>query len=388
MKQERHIYMIAGEASGDFLGSELMKAIRAKLGDTPVHFHGIGGDRMIDQGLGSLFAFHELSLMGFAEVLPHIFRLKARIRETASDVIRVKPDVIITIDSPGFTYRVVKMLRKLNMYHRDYIHYVAPTVWAYKPERALKTANLFDHLIVLLPFEPAYFTPHGLATDFVGHSVAWDWKQRGDNDAFRKRHNIPAEAMVLGMMPGSRVNEITRHLEIFYQTALKLKHYYPDMHIVLPARPNLAKALHAAANEWAIPTHVIEGDGEKKDAFSACNLALAKSGTVSLETALAGIPTVTAYRANPISIWLARRMVKTKYVNLANIILGEEVIPEMIQEKCNPDALFKALYHLITDETARNKQLQGAKEVAVQLGCEDKVSPSEKAADIVIQHLA
>lgn len=381
------IYIIAGEASGDFLGARLIEALREHA-DGELSFYGIGGERMAAQGLTSLFEMHELSLMGFAEVLPHIKRLKLRIRETVADIKDIKPDIIITIDSPGFTFRVIRALKSSNTLFCPAVHYVSPTVWAYKPKRAKKTAALFDHLLTLLPFEPPYFEAEGLPTSFVGHAVAWDWKQKGDGEAFRKKHTITDNSIVLGMMPGSRKNELKRHLPVFEQVARKLKSDHPSLEVVIPIRRAMCDNVKAATAHWPLPVHIIEGDAEKKDAFAACNVALAKSGTVSLETALAGIPTITIFKAHPISIWLARRMVKVSYINLVNIIDDHPVIPELVQEHCTPKLIVQALEGMLSDSSARENQLNHFKGIAQTLGANDALSPSDKAAQLILQEVA
>lgn len=387
MSQNIHIYLIAGEESGDFIGGGLITALRHKLNER-ITISGIGGLQMQEAGLTSFFPMQELSLMGFAEIIPHIFALKRRIRETVADIIAKRPDVIVTIDSPGFNYRVVKRLRELQPNLCPIIHYVAPTVWAYKPERAQKTAALFDALLTILPFEPPYFTGHGLNTQFVGHPAAWFWKERGDAQNFRTKHAIPYDSLAIGVMPGSRKGELRHHLPVFKETFEMLTLAYPKAHIIMPVRPSTAPLVEQMTKDWPLPVHIIIGNDEKKAAFAACNVALSKSGTVALEASLAGIPTVMAYKANPITIWLVRRMVKISHANLINIMAKQEVIPEFLQEHCTAIDLSSALHGLISDENKRKAQLEAAGEVLRDLGQYDSASPSEKAAEAILQILA
>lgn len=339
------------------------------------------------EGLKPLFPMQELSLMGFAEVLPHAFRLKRRIRETVTDIIATSPDLILTIDSPGFCFRVIRKLKEQGQ-TIPAIHYVAPTVWAYKPERAAKTAALYQHLMTLLPFEPPLFEKEGLATSFVGHPVAWAWKQRGNGAAFRLRHHIKPEATVLGMMPGSRKGEIKRHLPVFAETVNRLHRHLESLVVVMPVRRNLHAIIAKNVSKWPVPVILVEGDVEKKDAFAAMNAAIAKSGTVGLEVALAGIPSIIAYRANPISLWLIRRMVTIPYAHLVNILCGHrEIIPERIQERCTPSALYDAILPLLTDTQAQQRQKEAAQNVMQMLGGNETISPSDKAAKVVLDFI-
>lgn len=380
------IYIIAGEASGDFIGGALMDALTAAKPE--LHFHGIGGEWMHKHSFQSLFAMQELSMMGFMEVLPHIFRLKARIAETVADILEKQPDMLVTIDSPGFTFRVVKALRKQG-FTKPCIHYVAPTVWAYKPKRAAKTAHLFDALMVLLPFEPPYFEKVGLKTHFVGHPVAWHWREKGDGGTFRAQHHIPADATVIGMMPGSRMGELKRHLPVF-EHAVRLLPPQP-YHIIMPVNESVKDAVYEHVKQWSIPVVLSDNKAEKKDAFAACDIALAKSGTIALETALAGIPTLTTFRANPISIWLIRRMIHIPYVNLLNIMAwfdGKQApIPELIQEECHPKHLAKAMQSMLEDAEAQKTQRAACQEMFARLGMEDAMSPSEKASQVILQYV-
>ncbi len=381
------IYIIAGEASGDFIGGEIMRALHAEQPAT--RFHGIGGEQMRAAGLASLFPIEDIALMGFAEVVPHIRRLRRRIRETVADIQRIRPDIVLTIDSPGFNFRVVQSLKHAAFKadtHPKLIHAVAPTVWAYKPERARKTADLYDHLLTLLPFEPPYFEREGLATTYIGHAKAWEWRTKGDAAAFRARRGIDETALTIGMMPGSRDNELTRHLPVFKDALRRLYAHYPRLELIVPIRPAMEFTLRAQTADWPMPIHLVVGDAEKKNAFAACEAALAKSGTISLETVLAGIPTITAYRAHPLSAWLVRRMIRIPYANLVNIIEGRKVVPELLQERCTPQAIADNLQALIENDTLRAGQLSAGMEVAAKLGAHEALSPAQKAVEIIMHY--
>lgn len=383
MSETPHIYIIAGEASGDQLGAWLMQAISAKAG---VRISGIGGHAMEVAGLRSLFPISEISLMGFVEILPHIFNLKKRIKQTVEDIETKKPDLVITIDSPGFNFRVVQMLKDRAIHVPRFIHYVAPTVWAYKPERAKHMAPLYQHLMVLYPFEPQYFEKEGLPTTFVGHAYAWFWKEKGNADAFRQRHRIAPDTTVLAMFPGSRKNELKRHLPVYEKAVELLKAQIPNLTIVTMVRPEHKAYVKSETKKWAAPVIFAEAE-EKRALFAASHAAIAKSGTVSLECALAGVPYVTAYRAHPISIWYIRRKVRIQYANMCNIMLNAPVIPELIQEKLTPENLVYAILPLLQHSDVRETQLQALKDISQMLGADSSESPSAKAADIVLAAL-
>lgn len=356
------LYLIAGEASGDLLGAGLMRALKARV--PGVQFHGIGGEKMQAEGLTSLFPYHELSLMGFAEVIPHLFKLTARIGLAVEDVLARAPDAVITIDSPGFTFRVARKLREAG-YAGKLIHYVAPSVWAYKPERAEKCAALFDAMLCLLPFEPPYFEAEGLRAPFVGHPVAE--LPLGDGAAFRTKYDISADVPLLTLLPGSRENEIRRHMPVFGAAVAELAVAHPNLALAVPVSARLLPLLGLYFKDCPFRAVVVTGEEDKRGALAASQAALVKSGTISLEVARSGLAQVVAYRANPISVWLVRRMIKIPYVNLINIMAQREVIPELLQERCTPHALAQALLPLMADAQARAEQVTAAAEQLARL---------------------
>ncbi|MCB2101782.1 MAG: lipid-A-disaccharide synthase [Rhodobacterales bacterium] len=376
------VYLIAGEASGDLLGARLMAGLRARLGDG-VTFHGIGGEEMTAQGLRSLFPMGELSVMGLAEILPHIPHLLARIRQTVADVEARRPDVLVTIDSPGFCFRVAKRLVGRGI---PLVHYVAPTVWAWKPGRARKVAAFLDHLLVLLPFEPPYFQAEGLATTFVGHPVVDGGADRGDGPAFRTRHGIPADAPLLCVLPGSRRGEVLRLLPPFGDTVRRLAADVPGLHVVVPTVDWVADGVAAGVADWPVPVTLVRGVGERFDAFAAADAALAASGTVALELALARVPAVIAYLVKPATAFLLRRLVRVRFVNLVNILLDREAVPECLQERCDPAIMAPLVRGLLTDPAVRAEQMAAADRALDMLG-RGGPSPGQRAADAVLEVL-
>ena len=380
------IAIFAGETSGDQLGGWLMAALARKRPD--IRFIGVGGANMQGQGLASLFPMQELSVIGFAEVLPHAMRLKRRIRETADYIMRERPQIVVSIDSLGFNFRVNELLRARGMQPLPtFVHYVAPTVWAYKAHRAKKVAQIMDCQLTLLPFEPPYFTKEGIRAECVGHEIAWWWREKGDGAAFRARHGLSAEAPVLAVFPGSRVSELKRLLPIFSEAVTRLRHTTPTLQVVMQIPPALTPLAQALLEGMTPAPLLVSDPTEKKDLFAASDVALAKSGTIGLECALAGLPSVTAYKANALTAAFVRRLLKTPFVNLANVLLGRMAIPELLQEHCTAEEISVQLSTLLNDAQARDAQRAAIATIGPMLGTDDAQSPSDKAAAIILEYL-
>lgn len=356
------IYLIAGEPSGDILGSRLMAALKAETGGK-VRFAGIGGETMAAEGLESRVPLSDLAVMGLVEVVPHIRRIARIIDETAADVEARAPAALVTIDAPAFSLRVS---RKITAPAIKRIHYVAPSVWAWRPGRAKKIAGFLDHLLALLPFEPPYFEAHGLATTFVGHPALEPADHAPDGAAFRARHGIPADAPLLCVLPGSRAGEVRRHSPIFAKTLARLKASHPGLHAVVPTVPTVRELVDAATRTWPVPTQVV-ATAEKPDAFAAADAALATSGTVSVELAAARVPTVVAYRANWLSAAVAGVLLKIKYVSLVNIVLDRQAQPEFLQHRCTPGRLARAVDRYLADPAACGRQIEDCAAALAQM---------------------
>lgn len=343
MSRPLRIFLIAGEPSGDVLGARLIAALRDLTGGA-VEVMGVGGEMMREQGLDSLFPMEELSVMGIAEILPHLPGLLRRIRETAAAVDSAAPDALITIDSPDFTRRVARRLRNRSI---PRIHYVAPTVWAWRPWRAKGFARDFTHLLALLPFEPPWFERVGLPCSFVGHPVVDSGADRGDGPAFRARHGIDPQATLICVLPGSRRGEVGRLAGDFGAALEVLAKRHPGLRITVPTVETVEPLVRQVTAGWAGEPVVVRGEGERHDAMAAADAALAASGTVALELALAKLPTVIAYRMAPLTHFLVRRLANVKFANLVNIIEDREVVPELIQDDCRPDRLADALERML-----------------------------------------
>ena len=372
------IYIIAGEQSGDVLGARLIRAIRARCPDA--RFAGIGGTAMADQGVESLFPIRSLAIMGLMEVLPKVFELKALLKRAIADVRAKQPDVLVTIDSPGFTLRVLGALRDSGLKRA---HYVAPQVWAWREHRVKKYPGLWDELLCLLPFEPGFFARHGLSGQFAGHPVLESGADTGDGARFRARHGIAAEAKVLTVMPGSRRTEVTKLLPILEATLRLLP--MPVVPVVPLAGPVEATVREHTAH-WPIKPILVSGLAEKHDAFAASDAALTKSGTSTLELALARVPMVMTYRVHPLTAWIARRSVKVRYASIVNLLLDRMAIPELIQQDCRPDRLAEELTRLLQDKASAEMQRLDCAEALAMLRAPAGL-PSDAAANAVLRLL-
>jgi len=376
------VYLIAGEASGDLLASRLMAALSKKT-NGKIRFAGVGGDTMRQAGFQTLYDNSELAVMGFAEVLPRIPKILGMITATVKDIAEKRPDIVITIDSWSFSERIHKKLKGMKIPH---IHYVAPQVWAWREKRAMKISEKVDGLLTLLPFEPKYFTRYGLDTVCVGHPVVETCKTLGDGKKFREKYKIPADSTVISVLPGSRHSEIKYLLPVFAETIRKLQQKIPNLYIIMPTVNAVADSVSKYVNSCNLPVMVLCGNQQDKaDAFAASDAALAASGTVSLELAIAGVPHLIAYKMSPITVYFARRLLKIKYVNLINLLANHEVIPELLQDDCTPDILVHNLFGLLKNKEKAAMQIGMAKKQLEKIGYGQDTTPSEKAADKVLQ---
>ncbi len=372
------VYVIAGEESGDVLGAKLMAALKAAR--PGLVFAGIGGPRMAAEGMVPLFAQRELAVMGLLEVLPKIVQLRARLKQAIADILARRPAVLVTIDSPGFTLRV---LRGVAGFGIPRAHYVAPQVWAWREGRVRHFPGLWEKLLCLLPFEPAFFARHGLAATFVGHPVLEAGLDQGDAARFQATHGLQDGQRPIIVMPGSRRSEIFRLLPIFAETLARLDRRVPGLVPVVPVAHSVADAVRVATGEWRVRPILVSATDDKHDAFAAAAVALVKSGTSTLELALAGVPMVVAYRVNPVTAMIAARLVKVKFASLVNLLAGREVVPEMIQGRCTPPVLEAALARLLTDPTDAAAQRMAFRDIAAGL-MPDGMAPSAAAAAEVL----
>ncbi|ONG59030.1 lipid-A-disaccharide synthase [Pseudoroseomonas deserti] len=378
------VYLVAGEASGDALGARLMSALREMR--PGLDFAGIGGERMAEQGFSSLFPMRELALMGLLEVLPNIRSLARRLDQTIADIAARRPALIVTIDSPGFTLRVAARARPLGI---PVLHYVAPQVWAWRQGRVKKIARQVDRILTLLPFEAPFFEGAGIPVRFVGHSILESGADQGDAARFRACHGLAPEERVVLVMPGSRRSEVGRLLPVFGEALRRTEAAVPGLRPVVPIAGPVAEAVRAAAANWHPAPILIDDIAEKFDAYAAARqggAGLIKSGTSSLEVALAGVPMAVGYRVNPVTAAIARRLIKVKYVSLVNLLADAPVIPEFLQERCTPELLSACLTQLLTEPGAAAAQREGFARVLGQLRPAEG-RPSAAAAAAVLEML-
>jgi lipid-A-disaccharide synthase len=378
---ERRIFLIATEESGDRLGANLMKVLRQRLGDA-VQFEGVGGRAMAREGLMSLFPIEELSIIGLAAVVKELPKILGLIKETAAVVTEVSPDILVIIDSPDFTHRVARRVRAKDP-AIPIVNYVSPTVWAWRPGRARAMRKYVDHVLALLPFEPeAYQRLRGPPCTYVGHPLTEQLSslRPGDEEAARRAEPPP----VLLVLPGSRRSEIRHHMEVFGQAVARLQQEGVAFELVLPTMPHLQEAVVEAVRSWPIQPQVVIGEQEKRAAFRIAHAALAKSGTVTLELALAGVPMVTAYRTGSVEAWILRRAIKVNSVILANLVIGENVVPEFLQEDCTPEKLAAALREVLGDSELRRTQVEAFAKIDRIMSTGNE-PPSVRAADIVLE---
>ena len=383
-RREPLIFIVSGEASGDNLAGQLMGALKRKTGGR-VRFAGVGGAQSQNQGLTSLFPMSDLSVMGLAEILPHLPRLIRRLGETTAAIGRLKPDAVVTVDSPGFCLRLAHHLRGSGI---PIIHYVAPQLWAWGPFRARKLKKRVDHIMALLPFEVPFFEKYGISCTYVGHPTVDAGVERGDGPAFRLRHGIGPDTPVLCVLPGSRAGEVRRMLPIFGRALLLLKEKYPDLRIAIPVVDAVTSLVEDITRDWPVPEILIIDMAERFDAFAAADAAMAKSGTVTLELALAKVPMVVAYRISATSAFLVRRMgISVEHASLVNLLARRQVVPECLQEDCTPEKLAACVDEILGSEQVRAGQQQAFNEVIKALG-DRTPPPSERAAMVVLDIVA
>ena len=381
------ICLVAGEESGDLLGSELMAALDARLGPG-VTYSGVGGERMLARGLNSVFNMSDVSVMGLSAVLARLPLIVRRVYQTVDAVVAADPDVLVIIDSPDFTHNVASRVRK-RAPHVPVVGYVSPSVWAWRPGRARKMSHYVDELLALLPFEPeVHKRLGGPRTHYVGHPLSEniaDFRpvpgERGPIDGGRK---------VLAVLPGSRGSEIKRLLAVFGETVALLKQDQPDLDVVLPAVAHLEDTIRAGVQSWAVKPEIVTGVEAKKATFRRAHAAIAASGTVSLELALSGVPMVVAYKVD----WFFRRLKDLNKVfkfagvdtfTLPNIILAEKAVPEFLDDDVRPDIMSQLLNDLLHDSDARRAQLSEFSRLDEVMRLPDGQSQSRAAAKVVLQ---
>jgi lipid-A-disaccharide synthase len=343
-------FLIAGEPSGDRLGAALMAGLKAL--NPFVTFQGVGGPLMQAEGLQSLFPMEELSVMGIAEVLPKYLHLKRRIREAAAAALAANPAALITIDSPDFCLRVAALVKAANPALRT-IHYVAPSVWAWRPGRAAKMARVIDHVLALLPFEPPYMAAAGMTCDFVGHPVVSEPLATPEECA-----QLAGPSPLILALPGSRRGEVTRLAPVIGDVLAQIKAVHPTARVALPTVRGVAQLVRDLSADWPIQPQIIQDPSLKRAAFALADVAIAASGTVSLELAANACPMVIAYDMHPATLWLMRRAALIDTVTLVNLVSDSRVVPEFIGKACRADRIAPALLYLLANPQAQDAAMQ------------------------------
>ena len=380
------VMIVTGEASGDERGAGLARALKARLGEG-VRFVGVGGSRMAKEGIVSPFDIAEISILGLLEGLFAYRRIMRRVRDTAALAVREKPDIAVLIDSWGFTLRVAHQMRR-DAPGLPLVKYVGPQVWATRPGRAKTLAQAVDHLLTIHSFDAPLFEAQGLPTTFVGNAALKVDFSRADPARLRKSLEIGPDDPVLLVLPGSRPSEVRRMLPVFEDAVARLKVERPNLAVIIPAAPTVAETVKTLTAGWPHRVHVVEGDEAKHDAMKAGTFALACSGTVTLELALAGCPMVVGYRLDPITAFIALRLLlRTPYVTLFNIAAEAFVAPELLQDACNGEALAREAALRLDDPALR------ARQAAAQFAALDRMGrggpdPVEAAADAVLKIVA
>jgi len=374
------VFLVAGEESGDRLAAPLMRALKDKYG--AVTFAGTGGTEMAAEGLASPFPIGDLAIMGFSAIPAALPRILRRIRETADRAIAARPDVLVIVDSPDFTHRVARRVRAA-LPSLPIVDYVSPSVWAWRPGRAGAMRGYVDHILGLLPFEPeVHVRLGGPACTYVGHPLVESAPRLRPNAAEAARRT--ADPPVVLVLPGSRSGEVRRLLDVFATTVERVARSFGPIEVVIPTVPHLLSRVQEAVAAWPTRPRVVVDTDEKQAAFRAARAALAKSGTVTLELAVAGVPMVAAYKVSLLEEMIARRLVKVQSAILANLVLGENIVPEFLQQDCTPENLSAALLPLLGDTLERRRQVEAFSRLdeIMEIG---SAVPSARAAEIVLR---
>lgn len=381
---EKHIMLVAGETSGDALGAGLMDALVAQSA-APLRFSGVGGPEMERRGLSSIFPMSDIAVMGPREIIPRLPLIFRRIWQTVRHAVESKPDLVVVIDSPEFTHMVAKRIAR-KAPGLPIVDYVLPSVWAWRQGRARAMKNYIRRVLALLPFERQFLKTVGVDCVYVGHPAIERLPEAGSGARFRERHGIGPDAPLLLVLPGSRLNEVKHLVRIFGGVVGKLAKEIPELRVVIPAVPHVRQLIEREVESWDAPVEIVSGEEEKKGAFDAATAALAASGTVSLELALARVPMVIAYRAEAVVGWFALSVLKIPSVVLVNLILDRPSVREYLQSRCTPDDLLEGLRPLMSDTAERRRAIADLDEVRARMGV-DGESPNNRAARAVLELL-
>lgn len=384
------LFFIVGEDSGDALAAPLIHALKNMPGkeDDDIKCLGIGGPMMEEEGFQTLLPMDQISVVGIWEVVPKLFHL-IRIKQALLDEIEnQQPDAVITVDFPDFNFNLAKTLKKRGVYKGKVIHYVSPSVWAWRAGRAKQISMFLDGIMCLFPMEPEYFTKHGLMAKHVGHPLVISSANESAGETFRRNNDIPLKDKTLGLFFGSRENEFKFLGPVIKGAARLLDDTQENLHLIAPTLPRLEYDVQEVLQGFDLPVSVSANSISKWDAIKACDVAIAASGTMALELAYAGVPHVVCYKVNPLTALILKFLIKIKYVHLVNILLKKDIVPEFLQEQCTAENVSKETLHLLNNEEARTKQIEAFKEIKGLLAPQSKLDPSQEAASFIFEILS
>ncbi|MCB1592587.1 MAG: lipid-A-disaccharide synthase [Alphaproteobacteria bacterium] len=379
------LFFVVGENSGDHLAAGLIRELR-KIQGQDLECLGVGGPRMKAAGFKELLPLDQISIIGIWEVIPKIPRLKKLFAAITEEIIKQNPEGVVTVDFPDFNFMLGKALRKRG-YTGKIIHYVAPSVWAWRPGRAKSMAKFLDGVICLFPMEPEYFTPHGIKAAFVGHPVVETNALKAEGQVFREANDIPLECKTVGLFFGSRESEFKNNSSTLKLAAAMVGEHIEGARFIAPTLPSTEYNVQILLRDFDLPIHVTSNQAFKWESFKACDVAIAVSGTVALELAYAGIPHVIIYKTNFLTYWIVRMLIKVKHIHLANILLKKNVVPEFVQGKCKAELIAEKVLELFNDEKTRKAQLAEFAELRKIVGCDQEKKPSLMAAEFVLEVL-
>lgn len=378
------VFMIAGEDSGDALGAGLINALEDIHGDN-LECMGVGGPKMKAAGFDELLPLDQISVVGIWEVLPKIPRMLKLNTAIIEEIEKRQPDVVVTIDFPDFNFILGKKLKARGKFTGKLVHYVSPSVWAWRPARAKNISAFLDGIMCLFPMELPYYTKHGLEARFVGHPVSSEDLSDVDVAEFKEVNGISPNSRTLGLFFGSRESELKNIAPIIKQAATYVNDVFGDVHTIVPTLPKMEYDVQRTLTGFNVPVVITSNPNVKWAAFKSCDLAIAVSGTVALELAYAGVPHIIAYKVNPITALILRFMVKVKHAHLANILMDKAVVPELLQGKCNAGDIAQMVIKIYRDTAQLEAQKEEFKALHKILGGEDEKTPSMRAAEFVTE---
>lgn len=377
------LFFIVGEDSGDALAAPLIEHLKEMHGDT-LECTGIGGPAMEEQGFETLLPLDQISVIGLWEVLPKIPRLLKISKAIIEEIEQQQPDAVVTVDFPDFNFAVAKKLKQRGIYKGKLIHYVSPSVWAWRPGRAKKISAFLDGIMCLFPMEVEHYTEHGLKAKHVGHPLVESNARTANGALFRQENSIPESAHTLGLFFGSRDNEFKNLSTILKNSAMLLDVGEEEkIHVIAPTLPKHEYSIQKIMTGFKLPMYISANSNVKWESFKACDVAIATSGTVALELSYAGIPHVIAYKVNFMTSLILKLLVKTKHAHLANILLQEDVVPEFLQNKCTAENIAETAYNLLHDPEKRNAQIQQFEKLHALLKGDGDGTPNENAANFI-----